>query len=80
MGVVLNDGEHDHESLHSGPFVSFSLSVSLMSGYATSVDEFAVLSVTVREKEAAMARKSLQAMVAVHVSQQVTVKCQFAFE
>ena len=50
MGVVLNDGEHDHGSLHSGPFVSSpSLSLSLMSGYATSVDDFAVLSVTVRE-------------------------------
>lgn len=45
MGVVCSDGEHDHESLHSGPFVSPSLFVSLMSGYDTSVHESAVLSI-----------------------------------
>lgn len=58
MGVVLSNGEHDHESLHSGPFVSPSLFVSLMSGYATTVHEFAVLSIAVREKKAAIVPKA----------------------
>lgn len=75
MGVVLSDGEHDHESLHSGPFVSPSLFVSLMSGYDTPVHEFAVLSIAVGEKSS-NSSKSLQAMAAAHVSQQVTVKRQ----
>lgn len=78
MGVVLSDGEHDHQSLHSGPFVSPSLFVSLMSGYGTSVHEFAVLSIAVGGGN--NSSKSLQAMAAVHVSQQVTVKCQTALE
>lgn len=49
MGVVHGDGEHDHESLHSSPFVSPSLFVSLMSGYDTSVHEYTVLSIAVGE-------------------------------
>lgn len=62
MGVVLSDGEHDHQSLHSGPFVSPSLFVSLMSGYGTSVHAFAVLSIAVGEgggeKKAAIVPKA----------------------
>lgn len=59
MGVVLSDGEHDHESLHSGPFVSPSVFVSLMSGFANSLCEFAVLSMAVGwGKKAALVPKA----------------------
>lgn len=44
VGVVLSDGEHHGESLHSGPFVLPSLIVFLM---PSSLYEFTVLSIAV---------------------------------
>ena len=79
MGVVLSKSEHDHESLHSGPFVSPSLFVSLMSGCATIVHEFAVFSIAGGGSSSSIS-KSLRALAVAHVSQQVTVKRQTAFE
>lgn len=60
MGVVLSNGEHDHESLHSGPFVSLSLFVSLMSGYDTSVHESAALPIAAGGKKAATVPKACE--------------------
>lgn len=58
--------------------------VSLMSGFDTSVHEFSVLSIAVRGEggvgESCKSSKSLRAMAAAHVSQQVTVKRQTALE
>lgn len=56
MGVVLSDGEHDHGSLHSGPFVSLypSLSASVflfISGYCTFIRAAVALSIPVEKKK-----------------------------
>ncbi len=75
MGVVLSDGEHDHESLHSGPFVSPSLSLCLLCLALTllCMNLHFFPSLSLGEKKTQQFPKACKPW---HVSQQVTVKRQ----
>lgn len=81
MGVGPSNGEHDHESLHSGPFVSSLFPLCLLClAVALMYVNLRFFSIAAGGKKAAIVPNSLRATAAVRVSQQVTVKCQTAFE